>query len=126
VADRAQCTGSGMLDGLDDAVELAAPSSKGKRQSSVAGFIETTKLAAGGLPLRRIPDWLRPIIGWLMPKIGPTGLEFARARVEIKAAETILRFLPTTLPTRHLTARAMSAAILCGLRGLKARYPQCW
>jgi coenzyme F420 hydrogenase subunit beta len=47
-------------------------------------------LAAGGLPLRQMPNWLRPIVGWLMPKIGPKGLEFARARVEMKAIETVL------------------------------------
>ena len=37
-----------------------------------------------------MPMWLRPIVGWLMPKVGPKGLEFARARVEMKAIETIL------------------------------------
>ncbi|MFM7048053.1 MAG: hypothetical protein ACKOXA_00650, partial [Polynucleobacter sp.] len=37
-----------------------------------------------------MPNWLRPIVGWLMPKIGPRGLEFARARVEMKAIETVL------------------------------------
>ena len=37
-----------------------------------------------------MPDFMRGIMGWLMPKIGPRGLEFARARVEMKAAETIL------------------------------------
>jgi coenzyme F420 hydrogenase subunit beta len=33
---------------------------------------------------------VRPIVGWLMPRIGPRGLEFARARVEMKAAETVI------------------------------------
>ncbi len=37
-----------------------------------------------------MPDWLRPIMAWLQPRIGPKGLEFARARVEMKAIETIL------------------------------------
>ena len=37
-----------------------------------------------------MPDWLRPIVAWLMPRTGPRGLEFARARVEMKAIETIL------------------------------------
>jgi coenzyme F420 hydrogenase subunit beta len=37
-----------------------------------------------------MPGWLRPIVGWLMPKVGPRGLEFARARVEMKAVETVL------------------------------------
>ena len=46
--------------------------------------------AAGGLPLRRMPAWLKPLVGWLMPRIGPRGLEFARARVEMKAIETVL------------------------------------
>ncbi len=54
------------------------------------GFLANVERAAGGLPLRRMPDWLRPIVGWLMPRIGPRGLEFARARVEMKAVETVL------------------------------------
>ncbi len=37
-----------------------------------------------------MPNWLRPIVGWLMPRIGPRGLEFARARLEMKAVETVL------------------------------------
>jgi coenzyme F420 hydrogenase subunit beta len=71
-------------------LETAPCGSKGKRQGPVKGFIENTRRAAGGLPLRAMPDWLRPIVGWLMPRIGPRGLEFARARVEMKAAETAI------------------------------------
>ena len=37
-----------------------------------------------------MPEGLRPIVGWLMPRIGPRGLEFARARVEMKAVETVI------------------------------------
>jgi coenzyme F420 hydrogenase subunit beta len=37
-----------------------------------------------------MPNWLRPLMGWLMPRVGPRGLEFARARIEMKAAETVL------------------------------------
>ncbi len=54
------------------------------------GFIKNVTLAAGGLPVRGMPGWLRPLMGWLMPRVGPRGLEFARARVEMKAAETVL------------------------------------
>ena len=82
--------GQEMLDGLAGEVTLATPGSRGKRAGSVRGFVANTKLAAGGLPLRRMPEWLRGIMAWLMPRIGPRGLEFARARVEMKAAETIL------------------------------------
>lgn len=82
--------GQEMLDGLADEVVLAAPGSRGKRAGAVKGFVENTRLAAGGLPLRRMPDFMRGIMGWLMPRIGPRGLEFARARVEMKAAETVL------------------------------------
>ncbi|MFY9210035.1 MAG: Coenzyme F420 hydrogenase/dehydrogenase, beta subunit C-terminal domain [Aestuariivita sp.] len=75
---------------LGDEVRLAPVGTKGKRDGAVKGFIVNTELAAGGLPLRRMPDWLRPLMAWLQPKIGPRGLEFARARLEMKAAETVL------------------------------------
>ena len=64
--------------------------SSGKRHGAVKGYLANVERAAGGLPLRSMPDWLRPIVGWLMPRIGPKGLEFARARVEMKAVETIV------------------------------------
>ena len=82
--------GQEMLNSLDGEVRLAPPGSAGKRAGSVQGFVENTRLAAGGLPLRRMPNWLRGIMAWVMPRVGPRGLEFARARVEMKAAETIL------------------------------------
>jgi coenzyme F420 hydrogenase subunit beta len=75
---------------LGDELATAAPGSAGKRQGAVKGFLKNVERAAGGLPLRAMPDWLRPIMGWLMPRVGPRGLEFARARVEMKAVETIL------------------------------------
>jgi coenzyme F420 hydrogenase subunit beta len=37
-----------------------------------------------------MPDFLRGIVGWLQPRTGPRGLEFARTRLEMKAAETVL------------------------------------
>lgn len=83
-------TGAEMLALLGDEVALTAPGSAGKRAGAVKGFIENTRRAAGGLPLRRMPDWVRPIVSFLMPRVGPRGLEFARARVEMKAAETLL------------------------------------
>lgn len=82
--------GAEMLENLSGEIYLAAPGSKGHRQGGVKGFIENTRLAAGGLPLRRMPDWLRGIVAWVQPRFGPRGLEFARARLEMKAAETIL------------------------------------
>lgn len=83
-------TGKQMLELLDEEILMEDPISRGRRHSSVAGFIENTRLAAGGLPLRRMPEWLRPVMAWLMPRVGPRGLEFARARVEMKAAECVL------------------------------------
>ena len=56
----------------------------------MAGFKANTERAAGGLPLRRMPGWLRPVVAWLQPRIGPRGMEFARARLEMKAVEAIL------------------------------------
>jgi coenzyme F420 hydrogenase subunit beta len=82
--------GQALLNLLGDEIVLQAPHSAGRRAGAVKGFIANTQRAAGGLPLRKMPQWLRPIVGWLMPRIGPRGLEFARARVEMKAAETVI------------------------------------
>jgi len=82
--------GEELLGLLGDEVRVEQPGSAGKRQGPVKGFLANTIRAAGGLPLRRMPNWLRPIVGWLMPRVGPRGLEFARARVEMKAVETVV------------------------------------
>ena len=82
--------GEELLNLLGDELRVEAPGSKGKRANAVKGFLANVERAAGGLPLRRMPDWLRPIVGWLMPRIGPRGLEFARTRVEMKACETVV------------------------------------
>ncbi len=82
--------GEELVSLLGDELHTGAVTSAGRRDSAVRGFMANVKLAAGGLPLRRMPTWLRPIVGWLMPRIGPKGLEFARARVEMKAIETVL------------------------------------
>ncbi|MEL6600848.1 MAG: Coenzyme F420 hydrogenase/dehydrogenase, beta subunit C-terminal domain [Pseudomonadota bacterium] len=83
-------TGREVLDLLGDEVHHRALRSRGSRAGAVKGFLANTERAAGGLPLRAMPDWARPIVAWLQPRIGPRGLEFARARVEMKAIETIL------------------------------------
>ncbi len=82
--------GEELLNLLGNQIKLTEPESAGNRVGPVKGFMKNVELAAGGLPLRQMPNWLRPIVGWLMPKIGPRGLEFARARVEMKAIETVL------------------------------------
>ena len=82
--------GEELLDLLGDEAVLGALTDAGKRRGAVAGFIGNVERAAGGLPVRGMPDWVRPIVAWLMPRVGPRGLEFARARVEMKAAETVL------------------------------------
>ncbi len=82
--------GEEILELLRDELNLEAPQTAGKREGPVRGFMQNTLRAAGGLPLRKMPNWLRPIVGWLMPRVGPRGLEFARARVEMKAIETVI------------------------------------
>ncbi len=82
--------GEELLSLLGDEVRLSEPGNAGKRQGPVKGFIKNVERAAGGLPLNTMPNWLRPIVAFLMPRIGPRGLEFARARVEMKAAESVL------------------------------------
>ena len=82
--------GQAMVDALGDELRLEAPADRGRREGPVKGFLANTRRAAGGLPLRRMPRWMRPIVSWLMPRTGPRGLEFARARLEMKAVETVL------------------------------------
>jgi len=82
--------GEELLGLLGDEVSTSEPGSAGRRAGPVKGFLKNVERAAGGLPLRGMPNWLRPIVSWLMPKFGPRGLEFARARVEMKAVETVL------------------------------------
>ena len=82
--------GAEMLEGIRDRLAERPLTDKGKRESAVKGFLANTERAAGGLPLRAMPDWARPIVAFLQPRIGPRGLEFARARVEMKAIETVL------------------------------------
>ncbi|SFK77817.1 Coenzyme F420 hydrogenase/dehydrogenase, beta subunit C-terminal domain [Falsiroseomonas stagni] len=107
--------GEELLALLGDEVVTSTPGSAGKRGGAVKGFLANTERAAGGLPLRRMPDWLRPIVGWLMPRIGPRGLEFARARVEMKAVETILHL-------RRAEPRRMKTMIPAHVWALVARY----
>lgn len=82
--------GQEMLNALRAEIRLSPVGSSGKRAAAVKGFAENTARAAGGLPLRRMPDWVRPIVSFLQPRIGPKGREFAKARLEMKAVETIL------------------------------------
>ena len=82
--------GQAVLDGIQAQLVTSAPISRGKRDGPVRGFMANTERAAGGLPLRRMPAWIKPLVNWLMPRVGPRGLEFARARVEMKAIESIL------------------------------------
>jgi len=82
--------GQALLERLGDRLQTGPLTDNGKRRAAVQGFLANTERAAGGLPLRRMPGWMRPIVAWLQPRIGPRGLEFARARVEMKAVETVL------------------------------------
>ncbi|MFN3847269.1 MAG: Coenzyme F420 hydrogenase/dehydrogenase, beta subunit C-terminal domain, partial [Paracoccaceae bacterium] len=91
--------GADLLSMIAPRLTKAPLTDKGKRMAAVKGFMENTARAAGGMPLRRMPDWLRPLVSFLQPRIGPRGLEFARARVEMKAVETILH-LRRTHPAR--------------------------
>ena len=107
--------GQALLEALGDEVVCTPPTDSGKRNAAVKGFLIKTERAAGGLPLRRMPGFMRGLMGWLMPRIGPKGLEFARARVEMKAIETILHL-------RRLEPARMKYMIPDHVWRLAARY----
>ena len=75
---------------LGDEVVQRHVGTRGKRAAAVKGFAGNVALAAGGLPVNRMPDWLRPLVSFMQTRFGPRGLEFGRARVEMKAIETVL------------------------------------
>jgi coenzyme F420 hydrogenase subunit beta len=91
--------GEELLALLADRLTVRPLTDKGRRGGAVKGFLANTERAAGGLPLRAMPDWARPIVAFLQPRIGPRGLEFARARIEMKAIETVLH-LRRAFPAR--------------------------
>lgn len=91
--------GEELVELLGQELRTRDVTSAGNRAGPVKGFLANTERAAGGLPLRRMPKVLRGIFGWLMPRIGPRGAEFARARVEMKAIETVLH-LRRSAPAR--------------------------
>lgn len=82
--------GREMVRLLAGELDTAPLGSRGSRRAVVRAFAQATERAAGGLPLRRSPRAVRPVIGWAMRWFGPRGLEFARARVEMKQVEAIL------------------------------------
>ncbi len=116
--------GEALLELLDGELCIDALRSAGKRARAVRGFIANVERAAGGLPLRRMPDWLRPVVAWLMPRLGPRGLEFARARVEMKAAETIIH-LRRERPGRMRSMVPPHVWALAAHYGLSARTTEC-
>lgn len=82
--------GQELLELLGNQIELKPLGSSGRRRKHVEGFKSNVENSVNGLPIRNMPNFIRPLVAWLMPKIGPKGLEFARTRVEMKAIETIL------------------------------------
>jgi coenzyme F420 hydrogenase subunit beta len=107
--------GEELVQLLGAELRTRAVTSAGRRKGAVKGFLANTRRAAGGLPLRRMPGWLRPLVGWLMPRIGPRGMEFARARVEMKAIETVLHL-------RREAPRRMRSMVPAHVWALVERY----
>lgn len=91
--------GEELVSLLGDEVALSAVGTRGNRRRHVEGYMKNVERAAGGLPLRSMPDFMRPLAAWLMPKIGPAGQEFARTRLDMKAIETVLH-LRSAMPKK--------------------------
>ncbi len=87
--------GQEMAKLLEPEILLEALESAGNRLGPVKGFMKNVELAAGGLPLQRMPNFLRSIFAWVMPRFGPRGLEFAKARIEMKAIESVIHLRST-------------------------------
>ncbi len=82
--------GQELIDLLGEELVQGPVGSAGQRGGAVRTFLGGLLRIADGLPARRAPRWLKPVIGWAMTRFGPKGLEFARARVEMKHLEGIV------------------------------------
>lgn len=82
--------GQALVALLGDEVVRSPLGSAGDRRSAVRMVVAQLQRQAGGLPVRRAPAWLKPLIGWMQTRFGPKGVEFARTRVEMKLAEGII------------------------------------
>ena len=100
--------GEELLALLDGELIEAPLVSAGARSGPVRALRGALERAQGGLPLRRAPTFARPLIGWAMRTFGPKGLEFARARIEMKLVEAVLT-LRRTRPRRLRTMIPASA-----------------
>ena len=87
--------GQQMLNLLAEELILEPLASAGNRLGPVKGFMKNVERAAGDLPVQKMPNILRGIFAWVMPRFGPRGLEFAKARVEMKAIESIIHLRNT-------------------------------
>lgn len=82
--------GEELVSMLSDRLVVQPLRSVGNRRGPVSAFAAQLQRQNGGLPLRRTPKLLRPLVGFMMSRFGPKGLEFARTRVEMKHVEGIL------------------------------------
>ncbi len=82
--------GRSLLGLVADELETHPLTTAGRREKPVHGFLRNLERASGGLPVRRIPRWLRPLVARMQRRFGPRGLEFARARIDMKALEGIV------------------------------------
>ena len=87
--------GQEMAQLLELEMNLESLQSAGNRLGAVKGFMKNVELAAGGLPLQRMPNFMRGIFAWVMPRFGPRGLEFAKARIEMKSIESVIHLRAT-------------------------------
>jgi len=100
---------------VEDELDLRPLTSAGRRERPVRGFLEELERAAGGRPVRRLPRRPRPLVALLQRRFGPRGLEFARARVEMKSLEGIVT-------RRRHGARLMRRMVSPYAWALAARY----
>ncbi|GAB5368282.1 hypothetical protein AAMO2058_001305800 [Amorphochlora amoebiformis] len=72
--------GKEMLDLVRDSLEIDPPMSSGQRKAFVLETVKADDAATlgGGPPQKPAPKFVGSVIAWILEKIGPRGLEFAR------------------------------------------------
>ncbi|MEB3161886.1 MAG: coenzyme F420 hydrogenase/dehydrogenase beta subunit N-terminal domain-containing protein [Prochlorothrix sp.] len=75
--------GQALLDLVKPLLELQAPQSRGDRRTFVLQtLIQEEQAKAAPKPPKPLPRWAGKLLAWILTRIGPQGLEFARYSID--------------------------------------------
>lgn len=74
--------GQEMMDLVRDRFEISPTISTGDRRGFVMQTVEADVKGKRGEAPKPMPKWLGQMVAWLLQRLGPTGMEFARYSID--------------------------------------------